>query len=62
MFQGQQKTSNSYQQEISKLYSGPKGDTSISRSYLSQETNHTPGPSTANTTSVRRHTSYDLLI
>ena len=50
----EQKTSTSYQQEINKLYSTPKGNTSISRSYLPQETNHTPGPSTANTTSVRQ--------
>ena len=47
----QQKTSTRYQQEINKLYSGPKDDTSFS--YSLQETNYTPG-STANTTSVRR--------
>src|SRR6185437_13610800 len=44
----EQKNSTGYQQEISKLYSGPKCDTSISRSYLPQETNQIPGPSTAN--------------
>ncbi len=58
----EQNTSSNYQQEISKLYSVPNGDTSFPRSYLPQETNHTPGPSTANTTSVRRRTSYaDLM-
>lgn len=36
----EQKISTSYQQEINKLYSAPKGDTSISGSYLPQETNH----------------------
>ena len=54
----EQKTSTSYQQEISKLYSAPKDDTSFPPSYLLQETNYTPGPSTANTTSVKRRTSY----
>ena len=54
----EQKTSTSYQQEINKLYSAPKGDTSFPHSYLLQKTNYTPGPSTANTTSVRRRTSY----
>ena len=54
----EQKTSTSYQQEINKLYSAPKGDTSVPHSYLLQKTNYTPGPSTANSTSVRRHTSY----
>ena len=58
----EQKTSSGYQQEINKLYSAPKGDTSFPRSYLLQKTNYTPGPSTANSTSVRRHTSYaDLM-
>jgi hypothetical protein len=51
----EQKTSTSYQQEINKLYSAPKGDTSVPHSYLLQETDYTPGPSTANTASVRRH-------
>ena len=38
----EQKTSTSYQQEISKLYSNPKDDTSFPHSYLLQKTNHTP--------------------
>jgi hypothetical protein len=54
----EQKTSISYQQEISKLYSAPKGDTRFPHSHLLQETNYTPGSSTANSTSVRRRTSY----
>ena len=53
----EQKTSSGYQQEINKLYSAPKGDTSPS-SYPLQKTNYTPGPSTANSTSVRQRTSY----
>ena len=50
----EQKTSTSYQQEINKLYSARKGDTSFPHSYLLQETNYTPGPSTANAASARR--------
>ncbi len=42
----EQKTSTGYQQEISKLYSDSKGDTSFPHSYQLQETNYTPGPST----------------
>ena len=58
----EQKTSTSYQQEINKLYSAQKGDTSFPHSYLLQETNYTPGPSTANAASARRRTSYaDLM-
>ena len=57
----EQKTSTSYQQEINKLYSTPKDDTRFTYSYLFQKTN-TPGPSTANTASVRRHTSYSDLM
>ena len=53
----EQKTSTSYQQEINKLYPAPNGEPSFPHSYLPQETNHTPGPSTANTTSVGRRTS-----
>ena len=52
----EQKTSTSYQQEINKLYSAPKGDTSVPHSYLFQKTN-TPGPSTSNTSSVKQSTS-----
>jgi hypothetical protein len=47
------KTSTSYQQEMNKLYSSPKGDTIFPHSYLLQETNYSPGPSTANSTSAR---------
>ena len=54
----EQNTSSNYQQEISKLYSAPKGDTSVPHSYLLQKRNYTPGPSTVNSTSVRRRTSY----
>ena len=36
----EQKTSTGYQQEISKLYSAPKGDTSFPSSYLLQKTNY----------------------
>ena len=57
----EQNTSSNYQQEISKLYSAPKGDTSFPHSYQLQKTNYTPGPSTANSTSVRRRTSYGLM-
>lgn len=58
----EQKTSTSYQQEINKLYSDPKDDTRFTHSYPLQETNYTPGPSTANSTSVKRRTSYaDLM-
>ena len=58
----EQKTSSGYQQEINKLYSAPKGDTSFPHSYLLQDTNYTPRPSTANTASVKRSTSYaDLM-
>ncbi len=57
----EQKTS-SYQQEMNKLYSAQKSDTSFPRSYLPQETNYTPGSSTANSTSVRRSTSYADLV
>ena len=53
----EQKTSTSYQNEISKLYSTPKDDTRFSYSYLFQKTN-TPVPSTANSTSVKQSTSY----
>jgi hypothetical protein len=49
----EQKTSTSYQQEISKLYSAPKGDTRFSNSYLFQKTN-TPRLPTANTSSVKQ--------
>ena len=44
----EQKTSTSYQQEINKLYSAPKGDTSVPHSYLLQETDYTPGPINSN--------------
>ena len=58
----EQKTSTGYQQEISKLYSAPKGDTSVPHSYLLQETNYSPEPSTANTTYVKRRTPYADLV
>ena len=35
----EQKISTSYQQEISKLHSAPKGDTNFPHSYLIQKTN-----------------------
>ncbi len=53
----EQKTSNGYQQEISKLYSAPKGDTSFPHSYLLQKTNYTPGTSTTNPSSAKQSTS-----
>ncbi len=57
----EQNTSGNYQQEIKKLYSAPKGDTRLSYSYLFKKTN-TQEPSTANTTSSKRNTSYaDLM-
>ncbi len=52
------KTSISYQQQISKLYSDTKDDTRFTHSYPLQETNYPPELSTANTTYVRRRTSY----
>ncbi len=58
----EQNTSSNYQQEISKLYSAPKDDTSFPHSYPLQETNYTPGPSTANSASVKRSTSYADLV
>lgn len=48
----EQKTSTTYQNEISKLYSTPKDDNRFSYSYLFQKTN-TPGPPTANTSSAK---------
>ena len=58
----EQKTSTSYQQEMNKLYSTRKGDSSFPHSYLLQETNYTPETSTANAASARRRTSYaDLM-
>ncbi len=48
-----QKTSTSYQQEINKLYSAPKGDTRFPQSYRVQKTNYTQEtPSVAETTGV----------
>ena len=49
----EQKTSTGYQQEISKLYSDPNGNTGFPQSYQLRKTSYTPGPSTANTTSVK---------
>ncbi|MDQ5868741.1 MAG: hypothetical protein M3530_03315 [Thermoproteota archaeon] len=58
----EQKISTSYQQEINKLYSAPKDDTRFPQSYQLRKTNYTPGPSTANTASAKRSTSYaDLM-
>jgi hypothetical protein len=58
----EQKTCTSYQQEISKLHSAPKDDTNFPHSYPLQKTNYIPGPPTADSTSVRRGTSYaDLM-
>jgi len=50
----ERKTSSSYQQEINKLYSAPKGDTSFPNSYLLQKTNYTQEkPSVAETTELQ---------
>jgi hypothetical protein len=40
----EQKTSTSYQNEISNLYSAPNGNNRFPHSYLPPEMNHTPGP------------------
>jgi len=54
----EQNTSSSYQQEINKLYSDPNGNNRFPQSYQLRKASYTPGPSPANSTSVRRHTSY----
>ena len=53
-----QKTSISYQQEISKLYSDPKDNARFPHNYQIQKTNYTAESSQANTAPVKRSTSY----
>jgi hypothetical protein len=59
----EQKTSTNYQREINDLYSDPNGNNRFPQSYQLRKTSYTQEtPSVAETTAVKRSTSYaDLM-